>query len=762
MVEIKNNVIYCQLKNTSYWLKVNEYGHLEHVYYGPKIPIQSVDALSIKRHVSYGSSVTLGHEYSLDQQHLEIGFVGKGDFRPSSYEVDGSVSHLRVVNTFVNESVDYPTDFFSPRLNESAKQVVVELVDDYHPVKLTLYYTLYPELDIVLRHAKVVNESEQEVILNKLMSASFDVKHTGFEVITLNGTWGKEAQIKKDKVSSGTLVHQSITGASSSLTNPGLLLEKEGLCYGLNLIYSGNHYNSVTAHYDGSTRIMMGINPETFRWHLNKNESFESPLVLMSSGTSQTEVSQRFHRFIREQIIPKAPFEKPVTYNHWEGTFFDYDHKKLVGFAKKAADLGIDLFVIDDGWFGHRNQDNSSLGDYTVNPKKFPFGLKSCIDEIRQLGLKVGIWVEPEMINEDSDLYRTHPDWVMGQPNHLRAKGRNQWVLDLCQTEVQDYIVDQVSRVIDEYGVDYIKWDMNRHHSDQYSIGLNHQKELDVRFQKALVSILKRIFNPRPHVFLEMCSSGGNRFDLGMLSVAQQIWTSDNTDAMDRLRIQEGTALFYPLSCISNHVSGKINTQTLRKTSLSTRFNVACFGALGYELDLNLCSKAELLEMKEQIQFYKRYKEIILKGDFSVIKPWVDERHQWQVKFNNEVIVGLFSLINYGLQPRERLRVTDLEDETFYTVASKPQKLNLERFGELLKHVTPLPIHPYGAIMNTISHYQTMDDGQFETIASGALLKQGITLNDLYLGTGYHPDLRLWGDFGSTLYTIKELAHEKE
>lgn len=766
MIDIRDDrSIYLQTQNTSYWMHVNQYQHLEHLYYGPYIETQKVDALRVPHHVSFGSSVNLGQQYSLDQQRQEIAFSGKGDFREPSYQLidqDGSfVSHLRVKDISLSDSIAYPTEFFSPRKTEQTQQCIIQLVDDYFDVSVFLYYTLYPEYDVICRHTKIINHSDQTIKIKKLMSASFDCFENDYQVLTLNGTWGKEAQIKLNQVQSGTQIHQSLTGASSSLNNPGLLVFNEDHAIGLNLIYSGNHYNSVQAHYDGSMRIMMGINPNQFEWHLKPEQSFSTPVAVLTTGQNQIEVTQQFHRFIRDCIIPIEPFEKPVTYNHWEGTFFDYDHTKLISFATKAKNCGMDLFVIDDGWFGDRNDDYRSLGDYFENQKKFPHGLKSTIQKIKDLGLKVGIWVEPEMVSEDSELFRAHPDWAIGKAHHIRAKGRNQYVLDLCNDEVVDYIVKNVSQVIDEYEVDYIKWDMNRHHSDQFSPTLKNQLEFDVRYQMGLVKALKQIFEARPHIFLEMCSSGGNRFDLGMLSVAQQIWTSDNTDAMDRLKIQEGTAIFYPLTSISNHVSGKVNAQTLRNTPLSTRFNVACFGGFGYELDLNILSKAELNEIKDQIQFYKKIKEIVLKGDYRVNPMKNEHRTCWQVTYHNQGLVGLFQGINHALQPREKLRVYDLDPNKFYVLKSKSQKLFIDRYGEILKHVTSLPIHPYGMIMNQVSKYKTMEDGNYEVVASGGHLRQGIVLNDVFLGTGYHPQIRLWGDFGSTLYTIQEEQDEQ-
>lgn len=762
MIEIFENKIHLKNDVFSYAIAISDLGHLHHLYFGSPILSSDCEALIESHFVSYGSSIVLGQDYSLDQIAQEISFKGKGDFRESSYEVVGSnnefVSHLRVSKTYLNELIEFPKDFFYPRTNEQVEQLVIEMIDDYHPVLIKLFYTLYPT--VLVRHISITNHSNESLYIKKLMSAQFDVITQHCETITLNGTWGKEAQIKHDIVTSGSLVHQSLTGATSSLTNSGLMVKTDQMVYGLNLIYSGNHYNSVSKHYDGSARIMMGINPSQFSVELLVHDTFESPCCVLTCSQEVYRVSNQFHNFIKDYLLVPAPFEKPVTYNHWEGTFFDYNHSKLLKFASKAKDCDMDLFVIDDGWFGHRDQDNNSLGDYFENSKKFPYGLSNTLDKIRSLGLKVGLWVEPEMISEDSELFRTRPHFAVGDPNHTRAKGRNQLVLDLCQKEVQDFIIKEVTRVIDQYGVDYIKWDMNRHHSDQFSIALENQYLFDVTYQKGLVRVLREIFNPRPHVFLEMCSSGGNRFDLGMLCVAQQIWTSDNTDAMDRLKIQEGTSMFYPLTCISNHVSGKVNAQTLRQNPLSTRFNVACFGALGYELDLSICSKVELDEIKEQIQFYKAHKDIILNGEFRVMHHPHTNRVCWQVIDKNQGIVGLFGLMNQALSEKELLVVKDLKQETKYKVLAKSQKLNLERFGELLKHVTNLPIHPYGSIMNTVSHYKSMDDGPFEKIASGALLEAGLPLNPVYLGTGYHDKIRIWGDFGSTLYTIKEVNHE--
>ncbi|HHX52844.1 MAG TPA: alpha-galactosidase [Erysipelothrix sp.] len=765
MIDIRDHKIYFTGKESSYWMQVNVHRHLEQLYYGPRIPLQEVDVLENKNRVQFGSQVNIHEGYSLNTQLLEFSSAGKGDFRPVSIELesddDSFVSDLRVSDVYINEKIDFPSEYFSPRINENTQQCVIELTDDYFPVLIKLFYTFYSEYDVIIRHTQLLNKSENEVIINKVMSTQLDLLESDYKVLSLNGSWGKEAQITIDDVNSGTLVHESLVGSSSALNNPGLLLFNDESAYGFNLMYSGNHYNSVTHHIDDSLRVMMGINPHQFKYHLQMDEVFNTPLALMTySNQSRKGVTQNFHRFIRDMIIPEPPFEKPIVYNHWEGTFFDYDHKKLVSFATKAADLGMELFCIDDGWFGQRDDDFRSLGDYSINQKKFPQGIKHTIDKIKGLGLKVGIWVEPEMVSEDSDLYRTHPEWVVGRQDKPRIKGRNQWILDLCQVEVQDYIIQQVSHVIDNYGVDYIKWDMNRNHSDQYSNVLKHQKEFDIRYQQGLVRVLREIFYSRPHIFLEMCSSGGNRFDLGMLAVAQQIWTSDNTDAMDRLRIQEGTAIFYPLSAISNHVSGRVNTQTIRHNPLSTRFNVAIFGGFGYELDLNICSKVELDEIRKQIEVAKSLRELIVYGDYQVLKSKLENRVVWQVKYKDEALVGLFQTINYGLQSKEKLRVKDLDPEKFYRVTSIDQALFIDRFGELLKHVTNLKVHPYGAIMHKYAQHKSMDDGKFEAISSGALLSNGILLNEIYMGTGYHPELRIWGDFGSTLYHIREIDYE--
>ena len=765
MIKIDDYKIYFQGQNSSYWMKVNIHRHLEHLYYGPKILIQEVDVLENKNRIQFGSLINIHDNYSLDTQLLEFSSAGKGDFRPVAMELEDMrqsfVSDLRVTKTTINDTIEYPQSFFVPRTTSETQQCVIELEDAYHPITLTLFYTFYPEYDILIRHSKITNHHENPLIINKLMSTQLDLLESDYRVLTLNGTWGREAQIKIDEIQSGTLVHGSLTGTSSSHNNPGLMLFNNQEAYGFNLMYSGNHFNSITKHFDHSLRVMMGINPAQFKWTLKQHETFETPVALMTySNASKKGVTQNFHQFIKDCIIPQAPFEKPIIYNHWEGTFFNYDHKKLLSFASKAADLGMELFVIDDGWFGHRDDDFRSLGDYHINQKKFPHGLKHTIDKIKDLGLKVGLWVEPEMVSEDSDLYRSHPEWVIGETDKPRIKGRNQWILDLCQKEVQDYIIEKVGHAIDAYGVDYIKWDMNRNYSDQFSSALVHQKEFEVRTQQGLVRILKEIFEPRPHIFLEMCSSGGNRFDLGMLRVAQQIWTSDNTDAMDRLRIQEGTAVFYPLTAISNHVSGKVNAQTLRQNPLSTRFNVAIFGAFGYELDLNICSKVELDEIRKQIETAKRLRHLILHGKYQVLSSKLENRVIWQVGTESEALVGLYQGMNHGLQPKEKLRVKDLKPESFYKVTSLDQELMLDRYGEILKHVMDLKIHPYGMLMTKLAQHKSMPDGKFEAVASGALLASGILLNELFIGTGYHQDLRLWGDFGSTLYYIQEISDE--
>ena len=434
-----------------------------------------------------------------------------------------------------------------------------------------------------------------------------------------------------------------------------------------------------------------------------------------------------------------------MLYNSWEGCTFDFSQRRLLSLANRAKALGCELFVLDDGWFAGRDNDRAGLGDYTVNRKKLPEGLEGLSRHLKDRGLSFGLWFEPESVNPDSDLYRAHPDWALTD-GFQPVLGRNQLLLDLTKPEVRDYIVENVSRILDSTGISYVKWDMNRH-----SVALG-AKAHD--FVLGMYDVLRRIFAPRPDILLEGCSSGGNRFDLGMLCFSPQIWASDNTDPIERLTIQNGISYLYPQSTMGAHVSAAPHAQTLRNTPLNTRGNVAFFGCLGYELDLRTLLPVEIKEIQGQIAFYKRYREVFQFGTFRRTELG------WQVSDGKVTLAGVFHRLVNAAPGYERLRVKGLKPETDYRVTSLAQAIRVGQFGNLLKHVAPVNVNPNGALLRIADRHITLP-GKPETLtASGAALAAGIMLSPLFRGTGYAPEQRTQGDFGSDVYLIEEIGGE--
>ena len=648
---------------------------------------------------------------------------------------------------------------------------MLSLREKKYALRLELVFTVFPGADVITRRTVLHNQENSAVTIRRLMSMQIDLPQREYEMITLDGDWISEAHIHTRPVQPGCIVNESMTGASSNRHNPGVLLaeqgagENSGLVYGFNLLYSGSHYTAVERSPRDFVRVVSGIQPQGFCWRLPAGEMFRTPEEAMTvSAEGRNGVSGNFHRFIRENILrgewKKKP--RPVLLNNWEAHFFDFNEAKLLALAKQAKAVGAELFVLDDGWFGERNSDSAGLGDYTVNRKKLPQGMNGLAEKITAMGLRFGLWFEPEAVNPDSDLYRTHPEWALQQPGRQPSLGRHQLLLDLTRPEVRDYIVHNVTHILDHCPITYVKWDMNRHMSDLYS-AVTPGGELPHRYILGLYEVLDRIFTPRPQILLESCSSGGNRFDLGMLCYSPQIWASDNTDPIERLSIQQGLSLFYPPCTMGAHVSQSPHQQTLRPTPLSTRFNVAAFGALGYEMDLGELSPQEKKQVAAQIEWYRQYRTILQYGTFLRIPTGRKNLFSWATVSpdRDRAVVLLAQTLCRAAPPADILTVPGLRPDARYRVTAVPQQVAVARFGGLVKHITPVKLAADGLIMRTVNRHYALPDGDFSAEVSGAALAAGVPLNDQFLGTGYHEDLRLWGDFGSRLYLV-ELLGEKE
>ncbi len=775
MVSVENGVFYLSTAATSYFFRATKFGHLEHVYYGERLPHASIEPLLLKRTSGFGSSVLYDESdanYCLDLLPLEWSGIGRGDYRTPPVEArlpDGSyASDFTYASYAVSEGAVEMERLPCAYADESPVQTLcVTLRDVPGGLTLLLYYGVYEETNVITRRTVLINESGGKVELRKLMSLSLDLENRGDSLVTFDGAWIREAHRHDRKLQYGMYVNASSTGASSNRHNPGFLLYEEHACeqtgnvYGFNLIYSGNHYGAAELSAQELVRVQLGVNPQCFCWTLAPGERFETPEAIMSfSNGGFNGLSHNFHDFINRHIVRGdwKGRERPVLINDWEACFFDFSRAKLLRLARRASKLGVELFVLDDGWFGARDNDRAGLGDYRVNKKKLPGGLSGFSRDIARLGMRFGLWFEPEMVNRDSDLYRAHPEYALETPGRTPCLGRNQLVLDLCNPAVRDYIVASVSGILDEARVSYVKWDMNRHISCAFSPVLAEQGRFYHSYILGLYDVLARIFRPRPHILLETCSSGGNRFDLGMLCYSPQVWSSDDTDAAERLKIQTGLSYLYPLSTMGAHVSACPNQQTLRETPLSARFNMAAFGCFGYELDLKRMSFIERRELRDQVTFYKAHRRTLQYGcfyRFDPVKP--NKAHLLCVsRDGSEAVAGFFQTQSCAAEGGDRLPLAGLERDAAYTMDTKPQRLFIKRFGGLIRHVVPFDLNPNGFIMRLVNRFYALWDCEEHYEADGKTLMQGVRLNNQFVGSYYAKDIRLLGDFGSNLYVIRQ------
>ena len=772
MITFDNKIFKLDTRNTSYIFKIVDCGKLESIHYGSHVRNQSYAALELKNTIQLGSCVDYdtSASYSLDNVLLEYSENGKGDYRHSPIELvmpDGTyvtdfVYHSHEISDGAHKLETLPCAY------GKAESLTVILADKkYNNIQLKLTYTVFEDSDVIVRNTTLVNNGSQNITLNKLMSFSLDLPSTYFDIVTLSGSWIKEAHMHSTPVSQGIYVNSSTVGASSNRHNPAFMLVGKGAdynrgnVYGFNLVYSGNHYSAIEGSPAGTTRIMSGINPHCFNWVIAPHESFETPQAVMTySAKGINKMAQNMHNFVNENIVrgQHKYAERPIVINNWEAMMFDFTKQKIVALADKAKKLGVEMLVLDDGWFGARNNDRAGLGDWVVNTKKLPGGLTSLAKAINNRGMKFGLWFEPECVNPDSDLYRAHPDWAISVPSRTPSLGRNQMVLDLTRAEVREYIVDAVDSILNSANIEYVKWDYNRHISDMYSAKLENQGEFYHRYIMGLYEVLDKIFHQKhPNILFESCSSGGNRFDLGMLCYSPQIWTSDDTDPIERLDIQGGVFNFYPPSCVSAHVSMSPNAQTLRNTPISTRFNVASFGVLGYELDFAELTPDELRQVKEQIEFYKAHRRTFQYGKFQFVHVDNPNQISWQTTGDGEIIAGLFQKKTCAFPYRDRLVIPSANPDKEYSVECVKQYLRVKTFGSLIHHILPVRLNADGLIIRTADKLYSLTDGHETYTCYGDILNFGMNLEMQYEGTGYNEKIRLLGDFGSNLYLIKEI-----
>lgn len=686
----RNRVFSLKTRHTAYQMIVDHYQTLLHVYYGPKID-DAADYLIQRIERSFapcpGDADLLDSTFSLDVLPQEFPTRGTGDFRINGLQLvnhDGTMScDLRYVSHQIlpgKYSLSGLPAVYAPE--DEAETLVIFLEDSRTKIRVELLYGVLPERDVITRAVKVVNGGVGTAILEKVSSTCLDFLYGSFDLIHFSGRHEGERNFKRVPIIVGTRSFGSRRGVSSHQHSPFFILaapettEDAGLCYGMSFVYSGGFLAEVEVDQFDSTRVLLGIQPEEFNYPLASGETFTAPEVILScSDAGFTTLSHQFHRVILRNLIRGVhQFKRrPILINNWEATYFDFDGPKILNIARQAASLGIEMLVLDDGWFGDRSFDDRALGDWFPNEAKLGGTLKSLADQVNEMGLKFGIWMEPEMISEDSDLFRAHPDWALIIPGKAPIRGRRQLVLDFSRSEVVDYIFERIEAILSSANIVYLKWDMNRSITDAYSAtaGKLNQGTVLYRYVLGLYRLLERIIARFPELLIEGCSGGGGRFDAGMMYYTPQIWCSDNTDALDRIFIQHGTSFGFPISTVGSHVSTSPNHQTGRVMSFETRGVVAMAGTFGYELDLNLVSDDEKEDVKRQVKMYDKVWELVRTGDYyrltnptqagERLAAWlfVDESR-------SRGLLNVVQLVTRGNGPLNYLRLKGLDPDRNY------------------------------------------------------------------------------------------------
>lgn len=679
-------------KRTSYILKVLQSNHLAHLYWGKKISSNNLDYL-IEKNLwgSFLANTDNIGTFQLEATPQEYPTYGNTDLRSPAIELQFEDNTTTTDLRYEGHNI-YKGKFSLKGLpatycesDEEVTTLEIYLRDKLKNVKVILMYNVFEDFDAITKSVRIVNESEEEVNILRALSANVDFKEDEFDFIHLSGAWARERHIVRTALRSGIQSIESKRGASSHAQNPFMALarkgsnEQHGDVYGFSLVYSGNFLASVEVDMYNKSRAQIGINPFDFKWLLEKGEEFQTPeAVLVYSPDGLTGMSHIYNNLYGKRLCRGKYRDKvrPILINNWEATYFDFNETKIKEIAKDASNLGIELFVLDDGWFGKRDDDTSSLGDWFVNEEKIKDGLGKLSKEINEMGLQFGLWFEPEMVSPKSELYKKHPDWCIHVPGRNRSTAREQLILDLSRQEVCDYIIESVSNVLENASISYVKWDMNRNMTEIGSLGLpaKRQRETAHRYMLGLYRILEEITGRFPDILFESCSGGGGRFDPGMLYYMPQIWTSDNTDAIERLKIQFGTSLVYPSAAMGCHVSAVPNHQVHRITPMETRGIVAMAGNFGYELDITKLSQEEKDEIKNQVKLYKEIRETAQFGDmFRLLSPFESNEVAWMnvSKDKSEIIVSYVKQYAEPNKWNKPLKLTGLEEDTKYEIVDE-------------------------------------------------------------------------------------------
>ena len=685
----KTNSFRLETPNSTYCIFINERGYIGHSYYGSKIGKDDLSYLTRNKEYGFSDSKVFREKGSfMDFFPQELPTDGLGDFREAALAVCDSEGHNGIELKYKNHKISggtKPLTGLPAVFGNEKDSSVLELTatDDVLNAEVSIIYTVFEKLDAIIRSVRIKNNGTKPLYIRKALSFAIDMDDDNFDMISLHGSWARERHIDRHPIHMGKQGVCSNRGETSHQEHPFIALLDHnasydtGRVYGMNFIYSGNFIADFQKNQFNNLRIVMGINPENFCWKLNPKESFDTPqAVLVYSDSGLNGMSHTFHDLYREHLI-RSPYKKtprPVLINNWEATYFNFDTDKLIDIAREASKDGIEMLVMDDGWFGHRSFDDSSLGDWTVNENKIKGGLKHLVDEVNKLGMKFGIWFEPEMISPDSDLYRAHPDWAIQIPGREPGLSRQQLVLDITRKEVEDYTYESVAKILRSANIEYVKWDMNRQLTDIGSATLpaDQTGEFYHRYVLALYRLQERLISEFPKLLLENCSGGGARFDPGMLFYSPQIWCSDDTDAIERLSIQEGTSLVYPLSTMGAHVSVCPNHACGRVTPFKTRGYVALSGTFGYELDITKLPPEERAMIPGQITLYKKFGDLVRNGDYNRIASYSENNEYdcWAsiAKDKSKALVTFVQVLNHPNSKTRFIKIAGLKPEAKYKV----------------------------------------------------------------------------------------------
>ena len=704
----KNRTFHLFNDKISYIMAVLPNGQMGQLYFGKRIHQREDYSYLLEMMARPMGSYVFENDRTLSLEHVkqEYGVYGSTDYRCPAVEIlqeNGSR-----ISDFCYKS--HTVSGGKPKLkglpatytesDSEAETLTIVLEDKVTGIELELLYTLFAGSGIIARSARFLNCGKKPVHLLKAMSLCMDLPDHDYDWIQFSGAWARERYPKKRRLETGIQSVGSMRGHSSHEHNPFVILKRptadefQGEVIGFSLIYSGNFLAQAEVDTHDTTRVLLGINPEWFDWKLEPGEEFQTPeAVMVYTDRGMNDMSQTFHRLFQKRLARGywRDRERPILINNWEATYFDFTEEWIVEIAKKAKEQGIELFVLDDGWFGKRTSERAGLGDWKANPERLPEGITGLAQRIEALGMKFGLWFEPEMVNKDSDLYREHPDWILSVPERRQSQGRYQYVLDFSRKEVVDYIYDRMAEILGSGKVSYVKWDMNRSITECWSAALpaDRQGEVFHRYILGVYDLYDRLNTAFPEVLFESCASGGGRFDPGLLYYAPQGWASDDTDAAERLKIQYGTSYCYPISSIGAHVSASPNHQIMRSTPLYTRANVACFGTFGYELDLNRLTAEEQEEVKRQTAFVKKYRSVLQFGSFYRLEsPFEGNVTAWMSVSGDRktAVVGWYRTLNGINMGYTRVKLRGLEPDSVYRV-SEDGALRGEYYGDELMNV---------------------------------------------------------------------------